>query len=1149
MNELPENVKADDYLEIDKYTFNSWKSFTPISDPFKATVILDNVHDSLGHHGQKATPGNWEDKIIESTRDKNDNNLKILDILNTNSKCIIINDNENPHQNIPYKIPDNNEVCYVKDCFPGTCIPGLNNLLDQSCVSLESFNAKVGLKNPMTNFPLCTQKNMLFYTAYFNFDLLIFKYIYDKYNNVSSRSKVLSDIYNNKIKPYIENTSDNIFDLEPNDIQIINTVNLNYVWSQLLVYCYDSVFEDGFLTQKEYIDDYKSMINNLLLIRFHGFELNAESYIKNPTYIHRNSKNLNHSRMIMDQNTVDVINDITKNVYTKHGVFTGFDDEAELDDDNQLLQYVTSQAMAANSITSILGKLKSVIARTSEVKDKIKNACMRSINILLGKNLEARSKKKRACGWSILKFSGDSSHIVYGDIIEKAIEHQNQINQIKQINTKVVYLVSERPLAGRILTKQKDIIILATNVFIKNFIGPGSDFKNEKHAALHVTFDFKTSYHNVLDSIRDKITNVLKKKMIFENAINYLKRLNDNKELPDNMPFIVSNVIGITVNNDSINQEAIQDLNEKVKDFLTNYDKDILTDNYNKSIANTDFKLFAETFIGTNFAGIRIGRSAQWFNLISQLKDNPGNPYIRQYDEFNKLIRLILSQNANGYFDTDDSIDSLKVSLNKSPSFYAIYQKITNSYYANNKHTEKYNSFEDDRIRDWTVGKNSKSTSGKIPNDVQFIITQLKEFVDQIILLKKFFHEKNIDNPKKGGDGENIEKEDIDDELIVLKYGLLSSNQTDYNNLENIIRDQHPMITKNPDNTSNTKLTVTQYKHNGTDNSVITYLNNFIDFFSKENQIIKDYNREEIYEKLLDILAEKCFNDLITFANDNDVTNYQSTTIDEGVKEIFDIYKKVQFTIIQSTNQGEKHYKNAFTIKFTKTINDKFLKYIKEITNPIIFQNSRGIWEADQIIKTLEDKIEITEDDYRAIRDTEDDYRFRDNVQSKARINKLASFKEEIKELYNITYNDDDKIHYNNLRDFFKRINQICDNLTQVTNKLSKEDKMITDEANLRNCMEFIINFNKFYSKNDFLFTHITCKKNDASKGSKGLSIFTLMRLLPKFSFMGGKKKRITRKRRIIENKKRITKRNKKRITKRNKKKLKRGKSMKSIKF
>jgi hypothetical protein len=93
---------------------------------------------------------------------------------------------------------------------------------------------------------------------------------------------------------------------------------------------------------------------------------------------------------------------------------------------------------------------------------------------------------------------------------------------------------------------------------------------------------------------------------------------------------------------------------------------------------------------------------------------------------------------------------------------------------------------------------------------------------------------------------------------------------------------------------------------------------------------------------------------------------------------------------------------------------------------------------------------------------------------------------------------------------------------------------MTSKAGKIRHAMKFIINFNIFYSKNEFLFTHITCKNSDG---------------LPSCTIMGGKKKRITRKRRIIENKKRITKRNKKKITKRNKKKLKRGKSIKYIKF
>ena len=92
------------------------------------------------------------------------------------------------------------------------------------------------------------------------------------------------------------------------------------------------------------------------------------------------------------------------------------------------------------------------------------------------------NKQQAPSGWSILKFSGDSSHIVFGEImgwVKNYYEHGFQIE----------YLLSERPLAGRLLSAGKTIMMLSTNVFMKNFTGKGSENKDHRRAAFYITFD------------------------------------------------------------------------------------------------------------------------------------------------------------------------------------------------------------------------------------------------------------------------------------------------------------------------------------------------------------------------------------------------------------------------------------------------------------------------------------------------------------------------------------------------------------------------------------------------------------------------------------------------------------------------------------
>ena len=135
-----------------------------------------------------------------------------------------------------------------------------------------------------------------------------------------------------------------------------------------------------------------------------------------------------------------------------------------------------------------MGKLKSVVCRNADNKEPDKMACMQEISRLLN------DKQKAASGWSILKFSGDTSHIVFGEIMGWI---KNKYDMRFQIN----YLLAERPLAGRLLSIGKTIMMVSTNVFMKNFTGKGSENKDHRRAAFYITFDKSISYINIILSI------------------------------------------------------------------------------------------------------------------------------------------------------------------------------------------------------------------------------------------------------------------------------------------------------------------------------------------------------------------------------------------------------------------------------------------------------------------------------------------------------------------------------------------------------------------------------------------------------------------------------------------------------------------------
>ena len=683
-----------------------------------AEKSIDSFHDDLAFEFDKSKPGTWEDIAFENTRihdtdDGTESNQIIKNILSSYGRCVVIDEESTGDGKIPYRLPEQNE-CFIKDCFPGFSVPGLNNLLDQSTVSLKTFieyhkTQGIPLENPLkTGGGLHIQLPEKFpHTAYFNYDILIF----------------------NHIKENIEYQLDEIKSTK--DILFINTVNLNFLWCNLLLYCEKSVENDKYLnptdksktpkdSTKPHLLQYKSALTELKKIRFDGFQINADGYISNPLFTMRDQK----SKILTD----DEVNYITILCNTIYG-----DRIDALKDAQPPLQYITSQAMAATSILKKIGKqIKSVISRLigSKKKDNNKEACKKKVDdIFKNGGLEKH-------GWNILKFSGDSSHIVIGNIIEHISDKHN-------LNIDIRYLVSERPLAARLLSTQKSVIIFKTNVVMNNFNGPGSENKEHRHAALSVVFDPSSIIENIIAGFETKYQNVYNDNPTEK----YIKTKSDKIE--KDFLLLTDVNIGSAETQFALTLQSLTSLNKelsklkvdpktaltniftlmngaKTKELLDVYDIDNAI--YDINQVSTDFINLAKDAIGTRIGFIRITVKMNWKGLIGTLTTTPAIQ-----DEFNDLQKVVsllafLYEKVDKMVDdtvilSKDEVDTILTKLLEENGFKEFYKKIKHFYGTD----EQRSSVVEDIRTEWQNSK--KRNSDSIPNNVELIIQEFQNLI------------------------------------------------------------------------------------------------------------------------------------------------------------------------------------------------------------------------------------------------------------------------------------------------------------------------------------------------------------------------------------------------------------------------------------
>jgi len=778
-----------------------------------STLLADNTHDGLSP--LCVTSNSVENNMLKETKVLNNaDNPNITTELSNVGICIEFTKQDSIPQDfgqkelnletVPYDIPNNMKNCFIRDCFDGSWVPGLNNIFDQAGASLKSFidyhNGRntIRLINPIKivkdgtvaggiGQQLARQINSQFlkFTAYFNYDLLWFVYITNVYKN----SNVVDDMTAiiEKVKASI-NTPNASTLLTPNDIFVINTVNINFLWCHLMIYCHKCVDSDEFFKNNDtYRTGYISALNHLTQIRFDSFATTADGYISNP-YIYYQVSNATNILKGTHVGWLRYIKEMCTQIYTRYNT-EGFGTTI-IDRTSTLsggVEYVTSQTMAATCMSSFLKLI--FPGRSKKTGDATKIAAMNEINKLF--SLMAVNDYK-GYGWAALKFSGDSAHIVFGVIMEAIKKASTAADTVaalgEALNYEIIYAISERPLAARLIAAQKNVYSSFNNVFIENFKGNGSENKGARHAALYIQWDPTSTFISMVKGLADKMKaksdlliaaqRDIVKADDFATITNdtVIQKFNDIRKIFDSAATPEAALTPdeakalITSYNTFIKQD-------NVKTFLNEYNIKILQ----KKLEDNEKKIFDASASGGNslsnllayFGGNRGAGHTNWLSvMIAYNKDKKSvaeTAIITQFDLMYETINLLVEYyiTANKETDTDyGDFPKLFPGAADINNFKKIFKKIINAHMYTftlygGKDEAKIAAFRETREENWR--SNSKGKGDTIPGKVGSIISRMETLLTNCF---KIYDKNPVDTMKGGGNiqfGGALTEEDKND--------------------------------------------------------------------------------------------------------------------------------------------------------------------------------------------------------------------------------------------------------------------------------------------------------------------------------------------------------------------------------------------------
>ena len=781
--------------------------------PVRQQIIIEQVHDEIWAM-QPNTINKPQGKIENRTANATLNNSKVsvINLININGECI---DSDDKTNSPAYAFPNNMDTAIIRDCFRGVGVPGLNNVFDQATSSLDSFinyhyNATTGLVNPMSGpgglgQQLLTknpQDNRLVYTAYFNYDLLMFAYIYQ---TINKRVTYVDNLYTKAVAAMTQ-TQSNL--LTPTEIKEINVINLNYLWQRTLDFCEYAIVNDNVLNGNTVNKpNYLSCINALRYMVFTDFTTNTTGFLSDPTF-----KIIDPTALV--NSGIDSVISYIENTITKPKLP---DQTLSLEKVAKNLDtpYFSSQPMAAKSIqtafnSATTGKLMNAFNKFTGCKSRKKTGfspeeqeVIFNMNALFHSYANATNATNAinkhyvtAAGWAMLKFTGDTSHVVFGNILEKARNYQPASPTPTPTPTppkfnKTLFLVSEIVLATRLVAAGKDVLIDGKlQVFTNGFNGLGSENKYKHRYALKVVFDPILKYKNYIQSIIQKYdavttadagTNYPTVTKV-AGAMTFINNLtNDSIENGDTV-IDALNIDFTSIDNRTFNRDAEAEF-KKIYDWI-NSETNLLNYNafinaYNYDTTNLNIKALSTNLTNQTISVInkipfaknpRIKTLPSWFLAIDTLEKNADTD---SFADIMTITNALVSQ-LKSFPNTDDNANKDNINkyltnyftLMSNVGFETFYNGIIAFYYYNPIRTDNDN---DNQLRliykkefvgnlqeQYIIRSKKKIlTSNELSTKVLNIIDGFKILIDNICLIHAYRIKSGIVSYQGGGTNKN----------------------------------------------------------------------------------------------------------------------------------------------------------------------------------------------------------------------------------------------------------------------------------------------------------------------------------------------------------------------------------------------------------
>ena len=374
------------------------KAYKPASSTGKATLFLDQIHDEiLPIEYIKLKTGKLEDRIMDDSKqfdligqvgNSNDCLSSALPEGKTIGQMISKYGILLPRANLKGSDQTNDKwrndqqvKCNIVDCFTGTFMcPGPNNMLDSATRStFVSFCKTMGIQPTKdTRLFISGRPEHYFFTSQHNCDLLLFCRI------------------EQTIPPEISNNPQQLQDF-------INVTNFNYVWTEVINEVEQCITKDGYFTGAQ--AQGSSDTNAKTVKDWSNYYVIASGILRDISFT-----------------KIDVFsNTATWNVPPETEEYNWSVSQPACA--SNILILANSKLPLGKTILNNIKSMCSVVSRnTGDVSITDAGICAQKMlqfvdRKLKGNNDPVRNRKIKQAFIGLLKFLGDTSHIVFGRII------------------------------------------------------------------------------------------------------------------------------------------------------------------------------------------------------------------------------------------------------------------------------------------------------------------------------------------------------------------------------------------------------------------------------------------------------------------------------------------------------------------------------------------------------------------------------------------------------------------------------------------------------------------------------------------------------------------------------------------------------------